>query len=266
MKTATAEVTDLELVEQPTQGRALASTNTALAEVSAGPVAMAMQAIKAGMSVADMRAMLDLQKDWEANEARKAYVAAMAAFKLDPPEIFKRKQVEFTTRDGDTTSYKHATLGDVTTAIINGLAQHGISHRWDTKQDGGRIIVSCILTHNLGHSESTSLEAMPDASGKKNGIQQVASTITYLQRYTLLSASGLATKDMEDDDGAGAGTDTPEIPAELLAAAREAALGGWKSLAVWIKARTPEERKALEPASASLKDAAKAADQQGAAK
>ena len=240
---------------------------TEIAEYSptAGPLAMAMQAIKAGMSVADMRAMLDLQKDWEANEARKAYVAAMAEFKRDPPEIFKRKQVEFTTRDGDTTSYKHATLGDVTTAIINGLAQHGISHRWDTKQDGGKIVVSCILTHNMGHSESTSLEAMPDASGKKNGIQQVASTITYLQRYTLLGASGLATKDEEDDDGAGAGKATePEVPAELLAAAREAALGGWKALAAWIKSRTPEERTSLEPASASLKAAAKAADQQGA--
>jgi hypothetical protein len=263
MNTATAEVTTLELVEHPLQANLPARTNTALTEVSAGPLAMAMQAMKAGMSIADMRAMLELQKDWEANEARKAYVAAMAEFKRDPPEIFKRKQVEFTTRDGDTTSYKHATLGDVTTAIINGLAQHGISHRWDTKQDGGRIVVTCILTHALGHSESTSLEGAPDASGKKNGIQQVASTITYLQRYTLLGASGLATKDAEDDDGAGA-TPPPAVPEQLLEQAREAALGGWKALAAWIKARTQEERTALEPASASLKAAAKAADQRGA--
>jgi len=227
--------------------------------VTNGPLAMALQAVKAGMSVADMRAMLDLQKDWEANEARKAYVAAMAEFKRNPPEIFKRKQVAFTTRDGDTTSYKHATLGDVTTAIINGLAQHGISHRWDTKQDGGRIIVTCILTHNLGHSESTSLEGAPDSSGKKNGIQQVASTVTYLQRYTLLGASGLATKDEEDDDGAGAAP-PPEVPAELLAAAREASMGGWKALAQFIKERTEAEVKLLEPESDKLKAAAKAAD------
>jgi len=183
----------------------------------------------------------------------------MAEFKRNPPEIFKRKQVAFTTRDGDTTSYKHATLGDVTTAIINGLAQHGISHRWDTKQDGGRIIVTCILTHNLGHSESTSLEGAPDASGKKNGIQQVASTVTYLQRYTLLGASGLATKDEEDDDGAGAAP-PPEVPAELLAAARNASLDGWKALAKFIKERSEAEVKLLEPESDKLKAAAKAAD------
>ncbi len=78
-----------------------------------------------------------------------------------------------------------------------GLAAHGFSHRWDTKQADGRIEVSCILTHNLGHSESTTLEASPDSSGKKNAIQQVASTVTYLQRYTLLAACGLATKDMD---------------------------------------------------------------------
>lgn len=265
MRTATADVTDLELVDQPRTEQSIAvRQETALAEVPAGPLAMAMQAIKAGMSVADMRGMLDLQKDWEANEARKAYVAAMAEFKRNPPEIFKRKQVAFTTRDGDTTSYKHATLGDVTSAIIDGLAQHGISHRWDTKQDGGKIVVTCILTHNLGHSESTSLEGAPDASGKKNGIQQVASTVTYLQRYTLLGASGLATKDEADDDGAGA-TQQAEVPEELLAQARDAALGGWKVLAAWIKGRTEAERKALEPASESLKAAAKAADQKGAA-
>jgi len=245
-----------EIIEADARHEIVAAPPTA-----SGPLAMALQAVKSGLSIADMRDLLSLQKDWEANEARKAYVAAMAEFKRNPPEIFKRKQVSFTTRDGDTTSYAHATLGDVTTAIINGLSQHGISHRWDTAQDAGKIVVTCILTHSLGHSESTSLEGSPDASGKKNSIQQVASTVTYLQRYTLLGASGLATKDIVDDDGAGAGEPPPEVPAELLAAAREAAMGGWKALAAWIKSRTPDERKALEPESASLKKAAKAADE-----
>jgi hypothetical protein len=253
-------VNEIELLDREPESRALATTTA-----NAGPLAMAMQAMKAGMTVADMRAMLDLQKDWEANEARKAYVAAMAEFKRNPPEIFKRKQVQFTTRDGDTTSYKHATLGDVTTAIINGLAQHGISHRWDTKQEGGKITVTCILTHSLGHSESTSLEGAPDASGKKNGIQQVASTITYLQRYTLLGASGLATKDEEhDDDGrAAGGVERPEVPAELLAEAQAKAMEGWKALAAWIKTLTEEQVALLDPESSNLKAAARAADAKG---
>lgn len=173
------------------------TTAVALQQPSNSPVGMMMQALAQGVTVEQMQGMLAVQKDWEANEARKAYVQAMSQFKLNPPEIFKTKEVAF-----NGTSYKHATLGDVTTAIVNGLAEHGISHRWDTKQyEGGRIVVTCILTHNMGHSESTSLESKPDDSGKKNSIQQMASAITYLQRYTLLGASGLATKDVEDDDG-----------------------------------------------------------------
>lgn len=225
----------------------------AIAE-QAGPMKSALAALQAGATVEQLQGLLALQKDWEANEARKAYVAAMAEFKKNPPEIFKRKEVAF----GDT-RYLHATIGDVTSLTVAGLAAHGFSHRWDTRQTDERIEVSCILTHNLGHSESTTLEASPDSSGKKNAIQQVASTVTYLQRYTLLAACGLATKDMEDDDGAGAGR-AVEVPAELLQAAREAAMGGWKSLAAWIKTRTDAEVKALEPESDNLKVAAKAVD------
>lgn len=219
-----------------------------------GPMASALQALQAGATVEQLQGLLALQKDWEANEARKAYVAAMAEFKKNPPEIFKRKEVAF----GDT-RYSHATIGDVTSLTVAGLAAHGFSHRWDTRQTDGRIEVTCILTHNLGHSESTTLEASPDSSGKKNAIQQVASTVTYLQRYTLLAACGLATKDMEDDDGAGAAV-VPEIPAELLEAARAEAMNGWKALAAWIKSRTEAEIKLLEPESDNLKAAAKAAD------
>ena len=145
-----------------------------------------------------MQGIMGLQKDWEMQEARKAYVADMAAFKLNPPEIYKTKSVNFSG-----TAYMHATLGDVARAIVDTLARHGFSHSWETNQAGGVITVKCKITHRLGHSESTSMEATADQSGKKNAIQAVASSITYMQRYTLLAACGLATMDMPDDDGRG---------------------------------------------------------------
>jgi hypothetical protein len=40
-------------------------------------------------------------------------------------------------------------------------------------------------------------------SGSKNAIQAIGSAVTYLQRYTLLSATGLAAKN-GDNDGADA--------------------------------------------------------------
>lgn len=127
----------------------------------------------------------------------------MAAFKAEPMEILKRKQVRFETRDGDVTSYMHAELADVTDAVVPAMGKHGLSHRWDVKQSGGQITVICQITHALGHSESVEMTAAPDASGKKNAIQQVASAVTYLQRYTLLAATGMAAKGMDDDGHAG---------------------------------------------------------------
>lgn len=173
-----------------------------VATAPATPADIVLYAMKNGGSIAEIREFMQLQREWEADQARKAYVADMAAFKLDPPEIIKDKLVQFSG-----TSYTHATLGNVTGAIIEGLARHGFSHRWDTEQSGANIVVTCILTHKMGHSERTTLSAGKDDSGKKNSIQQMASAITYLQRYTLLGATGLATKD-QDDDGAGAELDT----------------------------------------------------------
>ena len=151
-----------------------------------------------GGDLANLDQMLDLQLKWEANEARKAFVAAMAAFKAEPMEILKKKLVSFETNSGST-SYMHAELSDVTDAVVPAMGKHGLSHRWDVTQNGGQITVTCIITHAAGHSESVSMTAAPDNSGKKNAIQQVASTVSYLQRYTLLAATGMATKGMDDD-------------------------------------------------------------------
>lgn len=210
-------------------GKRSVAVTAAASAPAAGPMGSALEALKAGIPLSEMRGLLDLQKDWEANEARKAYVADMAAFKLNPPEIFKTKAVNITLKDGTAgAAYSHATLGDVCEKIVEGLAQYGFSHRWDTKQpDGGQIFVTCTLTHRLGHSESTTLNSSRDDTGSKNNIQSLASTVSYLQRYTLLGASGLATKDMPpDDDGAGYGKkgayDAAENLAHWLKLARDA--------------------------------------------
>ncbi len=190
----------IEMDGQPQ--RAIATTSPAT------PADIVLYAMKNGGSIAEIREFMQLQREWEADEARKAFVAAMAEFKKSPPEVVKDKLVGYKNKDGTFTGYMHATIGNVTGAIVAGLAEHGFSHRWDLVQKGGEITVTCILTHKLGHSESTPMSGTKDDSGKKNLIQQVASTITYLQRYTLLLATGIATKDQADDDARTAELDT----------------------------------------------------------
>jgi hypothetical protein len=169
----------------------------------ATPAYLLQLAVQQGADLDKLEKLMALQERWEANEARKAFVNALTAFKSEPISITKAKHVEFTTRSGDTTSYNHAELSDVTDAICPALAKHGLSHRWSVTQGDGRITVECVLTHALGHSERIAMNAPPDASGGKNTIQQIASTVTYLQRYTLLAITGIATKG-QDDDGHGA--------------------------------------------------------------
>lgn len=161
---------------------------------AASPLGSALAFMQAGGNVEQLNHMMDLQDRWEANEARKAFTVAMTGFKAEPVEILKRKEVAFLD-----VKYKHAELSDITDAIGAALAKHSLSYRWNVHQEGGAIKVDCILTHVLGHSETVTMSGAPDSSGKKNAIQQIASTTTYLQRYTLLAITGMSTKGMDDD-------------------------------------------------------------------
>jgi hypothetical protein len=99
------------------------------------------------------------------------------------------------------------------------MSQYGLSATWDTKQENNTIIVTCILSHSMGHSEKVTMHAAPDGSGKKNDIQKVASSVTYLERYTFLAITGLSVGDNPaDDDGRGGGSDLPEEEKKALIA------------------------------------------------
>lgn len=160
------------------------------------PVQMIMAAITGHADLDKIEKLLTLQERWEANEARKAYHKAMAEFKANPPKINKDKQVGYSTNAGKV-GYSHASLGNVTEKISSELSKYGLSASWTTDQTD-KISVTCHITHSLGHSERTTLSANADKTGSKNEIQAVGSTITYLERYTLLALTGLAT--YEDDD------------------------------------------------------------------
>lgn len=174
------------VVERFEQGTAVAAAN---------PMQLLQSALDRGATIEQMQQLMDLQERWESNNARKAFVAAMAAFKSEPVELVKSKYVDI---PGGAKFY-HATLADVVAAAVPAMAKHGLSHKWETQQQDGAITVTCIVTHELGHSERTTLTAAADDSGKKNPIQSIASAVAYLERYTLLAATGLAAKDMDDD-------------------------------------------------------------------
>lgn len=189
-----SEQTSLPAQHQPTQLQAQPSQADRLIEL----------AITNKSDPAYLDKLLDLKHRHEAEEARRAFTAALAAFKSEEILIIKDRRVGFDNQSGGRTQYTHASLGNIIEKATPYMSKHGLSHRWEIEQGNGMITVTCILTHCMGHSESTKLTAGADNSGKKNPIQQVASTITYLERYTFTAITGLAVQE-QDDDGVAAG-------------------------------------------------------------
>lgn len=217
------------------------------------PMGMLQIAVQRGASMDELAKLMDLQERWEKNEARKAFVVAMAAFKANPPKILKSKQVNIP----GGARFAHATLADVCDGVCAALGEHGLSHKWETSQENARITVTCTITHELGHAERTSLTASPDDSGKKNSIQQIASTVTYLERYTLMAACGLAAKDM-DDDARGATAKPVEVDQAGKAALE--ACGSLDALRTAWKALTGEQRKTLGAVAEECRERIQAAE------
>lgn len=182
-------------------------------------------ALSQGADLDRLERLMTLKREYEKDEARKAFAEAMAAFKSEPIAIAKDKAVSHTGG-----SYRHATLGNVVNVLSEALSRHGLYHAWATKQEGELVQVKCTLTHRLGHSESITMSAGYDDSGKKNSIQQFGSTVTYLQRYSLMAITGTAATD-QDDDGNGQvrGTGTNDLLSAIAAAPTLADLQALKS-------------------------------------
>lgn len=158
-----------------------------------------LSAMQSGLDVKALEKFMDLAERQQAKEAEQAFNRAFAAFKADPPKIIKDALVDYIAKTGKRTTYKHASIGNVVDSIISGMSQHGLSHMWLLDQEGGMIKVTCRIVHEMGHYIETTLSAGADTSGGKNSIQGIASTVTYLERYTLQAATGIAVLENDDD-------------------------------------------------------------------
>lgn len=150
---------------------------------------MIRQAVAAGQPLDVIRELKDMAKELAADEARRAFDEAVAAAKAEIKPIVRA-------REGHNSKY--ADLGDVAEVIDPIISKFGLSYRHKATQTP-QISVTCVLSHKAGYSEETTLSAGADKTGNKNDIQALGSTLTYLQRYTVMLALGLSTT--RDDDG-----------------------------------------------------------------
>ena len=163
------------------------------------PMRLIEMAAERGASIEQMAQLFELKLRVEADEARKAYDEAISLFKAELPRITKN----ITVNDGPLKGKKYADLYAVVSAITPNLSLYGLSASWKlTRDEPGWIEVTCSIRHKQGHSEAVSMGGPPDAGGAKNAIQSRASTVNYLERYTLLAAIGTSAAGEDTDANA----------------------------------------------------------------
>ncbi len=153
------------------------------------PMHLMQVAVESNADLDKLEKLMSLQERWEAGEAKKAFYSAMADFQMRCPDIKKLKKGH---------NYMYAPLGDIMAQIREPLFDCGLSIRFEQDHSSG-ITVTCVVTHKGGHSERTTMTGGADTSGSKNGIQAIGSTVTYLQRYTVIGALGITTADADID-------------------------------------------------------------------
>ena len=170
-------------------------SNTALVAKNVGsPVLLTpdnyiAMAIEKGADIDQLEKLMNLKERYDAGEAKSAFFGALSEFQSKVPVIEKTKAGH---------NYKYATLGAITSQIRDILKDCGLTYRFEQSHENG-ITVTCVITHIQGHSERTTMTAQADKTGSKNEVQAIGSTVTYLQRYTLIGALGISTADSDTD-------------------------------------------------------------------
>jgi hypothetical protein len=197
--------------EQGNEKKYTAKKGGQVVPITTNPHFMLIQtAIEKGADIGQLEKLMDLQERYEANQAKRDFNEAMSKFQGLLPVIEKTGVVDFTSSKGRT-HYDYAKLEDIAKAIRPALKETGLSYRFSQSQSQGQITVYCIVTHASGHSETSELTSQPDISGGKEPLKAIASTISYLRRYTLTGSLGIVVGGEDDDAGSEAEVEAKEL-------------------------------------------------------
>lgn len=156
------------------------------------------------MDLVKLEKLMDMAERWRAAQAKRAYVVAFAAFKKNMPDVVKDMLNKQYGSD-------YSSLANLVNTTSRVLGEYGLHANWRPDQSDG-IKITCVITHEDGHSEEVWLKGPPDTSGQKNPLQQIKSTLTYLEGATFQAITGVVARSAcADDDGNGASKNQPEI-------------------------------------------------------
>jgi phage FluMu protein gp41 len=156
-----------------------------------------------------MRALLDLQKEIRAEEAKQDFTESFIAMRPNLPIISAMGRIIIEPKPGKRgQKTPYATFNEIHKRVTPVLSQHGfvLNFAPDALADG-RLVMTATLEHRAGHAKHGRIVLPAETSGSKNNVQGVGSAISYGKRYlyvTMLNLISEASEDV-DDDGQAAG-------------------------------------------------------------
>lgn len=195
---------------------------------SSEALSLIREAMQSGKDPAYLRELLAVRREWEADEARKAYNSAKSDFQSRAPIIEKLDKAY---------DKAYARMDRIWRETRPLRAETGLSISWTVCElrEGSICHVEGALSHRQGHGEVLRMDVpIPELVKGQNKAQQMGSAYTYAQRYAFCAALGVVTG--EDDDGNGAGNhyvaqEQAEELAELIDACRR--IEGFNEKAFW---------------------------------
>src|SRR5262245_34105288 len=172
------------------------------------PQELIQRAIDHGAGIEALERLVALAKDIRSEQAREAWHTAMAEFQRTCKPIKKSALMSVPGRKG----YAYAPLDEIMSTVQPVMGALGLSVSWRSRFEPQHVIVSCRVSHLLGHHEDSGEIRIPvatDGAGA-NAAQRIGTATTYAKRYSLLGIIGMAPED--DDDAASAGDDP--VPVE----------------------------------------------------
>lgn len=192
----------------------------AVPEAAPRQLAVVDYAIKSGASPEQLLQLMQLQvqadqhqlslmaqrRVWDredaAERAKREYDEALVRFKEQCPNVARLKDIA----EGPRKGAKYADLDAVVETATGHLSANGFTCTWRVVDDGKDwIAVEARLQHKGGHHETVRFSGPIDGTGNKNAIQARKSTVSYLERITMLLVCGLAEADADDDGNGGGG-------------------------------------------------------------
>lgn len=148
-----------------------------------------------------MQALLNMQKELVAEEARLVYIGAKLELTDMLPIINKDGKIEFKDKGNGKAVLKFASFDNIND-IIKPLLKKCSFDLWFSSEPSvpGMINVIGHLDHRNGHTRSTTFPMPHDASGGKSAAQGWASAFSFGKRITTIGLLNIQTKALEDQD------------------------------------------------------------------